>query len=77
MSRYDIGWGFTVASSAGMIYDWALTFGREIELIWRQRCSLMAVLYLSARYVGIPYAVVQILIVVPTISVTDVVSSLR
>ncbi|KAG2341838.1 hypothetical protein BDR05DRAFT_1060708 [Suillus weaverae] len=63
-----------VASSAGVIYDWALTFGQEIELIWRQRCSLMTVLYLSVRYVGILYAVVQILIDVPTISETDVVS---
>ncbi|KAG2341856.1 hypothetical protein BDR05DRAFT_964922 [Suillus weaverae] len=61
-----------VASSAGVMYDWALTFGQEIELVWRQRCSLMTVLYLSVRYLGILYAVVQILANVPTISETDI-----
>ncbi|KAG2141143.1 uncharacterized protein EDB93DRAFT_1252614 [Suillus bovinus] len=39
---------FVVASFAGLTYDWALTFGQEVELIWRQRWSLMTVLYLSA-----------------------------
>ncbi|KAG2049281.1 hypothetical protein BDR06DRAFT_975333 [Suillus hirtellus] len=52
-----------VASSAGLIYDWvsaALTFGQEIELVWRQRWSLMTVLYLSVRYLGILYAVFRV-----------------
>ncbi|KAG1744096.1 uncharacterized protein EDB91DRAFT_1080901 [Suillus paluster] len=35
----------------------ALTFGQEVELIWRQRWSLMTALYLSMRYLGIIYAV--------------------
>ncbi|KAG2038365.1 hypothetical protein BDR03DRAFT_954575 [Suillus americanus] len=39
-----------------------------IELIWRQRWSLMTFLYLGVRYVGIGYAVV------PTVSMTDAVS---
>ncbi|KAG1883247.1 hypothetical protein F4604DRAFT_281976 [Suillus subluteus] len=52
----------------------ALTFGQEVELIWRQRWSLMTVLYLSVRYVGIGCAVMNILISVPTISMTDTVS---
>lgn len=60
-----------VAASAGMIYDWALTFGQELELVWRQRWSFMTVLYLSARYLGISYAVITILFSVPTIPVTD------
>ncbi|KAG1796270.1 uncharacterized protein HD556DRAFT_1535438 [Suillus plorans] len=34
-----------------------LTFGREVELIWRQRWSMMTVLYLVARYLGIGFAV--------------------
>ncbi|KAG1787098.1 uncharacterized protein HD556DRAFT_1530680 [Suillus plorans] len=63
-----------VASSAGVIYDWALTFGQEIELVWRQRFSLMTVLYLSVRYVGILYAVVQIPVNVQTISHIYIVS---
>ncbi|KAG2124112.1 hypothetical protein BD769DRAFT_888575 [Suillus cothurnatus] len=65
---------FIVASSVGIIYDWGLTFGKEIELIWRQRWSLMTFLYLSVRYTGIGYAVINILINVPTFSTTDAVS---
>ncbi|KAG1883266.1 hypothetical protein F4604DRAFT_1677616 [Suillus subluteus] len=49
---------FTVATSVGLVYDWALTFGQEVELIW-------------VRYVGIGYAVMYILVSVPTISMTD------
>ncbi|KAG1834300.1 hypothetical protein DFJ58DRAFT_219296 [Suillus subalutaceus] len=51
-----------------------LTFGREVELIWRQRWSLMTFLYLSVRYVGIGCAVMTMLGDVPTISMTDAVS---
>ncbi|KAG1798949.1 uncharacterized protein HD556DRAFT_1440010 [Suillus plorans] len=40
-------WG--VAAGVVMVYDWVLTFGQEIELIWRQRWSLMTVLYLIVR----------------------------
>ncbi|KAG2356636.1 hypothetical protein BDR07DRAFT_433518 [Suillus spraguei] len=63
-----------VASSAVVIYDWALTFGREIELVWRQRCSLMTFLYLGVRYIGILWAIVGILANVQTISGTDIVT---
>ncbi|KAG2141177.1 uncharacterized protein EDB93DRAFT_1252641 [Suillus bovinus] len=66
-----------VASSALVMYDWALTFGQEIELVWKQHCSLMTVLYLSVRYAGIFQAAVQFLTNIPTIFGTDVVSSLR
>ncbi|KAG2359368.1 hypothetical protein BDR07DRAFT_1611415 [Suillus spraguei] len=38
-----------------------LTLGEEIELIWRQRWSLMTVLYLAIRYIGIPYSFINIL----------------
>ncbi|KAG0701490.1 hypothetical protein DFH29DRAFT_1080091, partial [Suillus ampliporus] len=65
---------FVVVSFAGLIYDWVLTFGQEVELIWRQRWSLMTVLYLSVRYLGIIYGVLNILTDVPTIPVTDAVS---
>ncbi|KAG1748431.1 uncharacterized protein EDB91DRAFT_878893 [Suillus paluster] len=65
---------FVVASSAGVMYDWALSFGQEVELVWRQRWSLMTVLYLSVRYVGIIYIVISIMLNVPTIPVTPVVS---
>ncbi|KAG1839451.1 hypothetical protein DFJ58DRAFT_106010 [Suillus subalutaceus] len=65
---------FIVAASVGLMYDWALTFGQEVELIWRQRWSLMTFLYLSVHYVGIGFVVMSMLVDVPTISVTDVVS---
>ncbi|KAG2069372.1 hypothetical protein BDR04DRAFT_1101665 [Suillus decipiens] len=44
-----------VAAGVVVVYDWVLTFGQEIELIWRQRWSLMTVLYLVIRYIGVPY----------------------
>ncbi|KAG1798238.1 uncharacterized protein HD556DRAFT_1440578 [Suillus plorans] len=40
---------WTVAAGTVVIYDWALTLEQEIELIWRQRWSLMTVLYLVVR----------------------------
>ncbi|KAG2153460.1 uncharacterized protein EDB93DRAFT_1248728 [Suillus bovinus] len=66
----------TVASVVIVIYDWALTFGQEIELFWKQRWSLMTFLYLGVRYLGILSAIVAILSEVPTISLTDTVSLL-
>ncbi|KAG1849763.1 hypothetical protein F4604DRAFT_1810333, partial [Suillus subluteus] len=60
------------AASVGLVYDWALTFGREVELIWRQRWSLMTFLYLAVRYVGIGYVVH--IVCVQTISMTDTVN---
>ncbi|KAG2156473.1 uncharacterized protein EDB93DRAFT_913028 [Suillus bovinus] len=65
---------FIVAASVGVGYDWALTLAQEVELIWRQRWSLMTALYLCLRYIGLAFAVVSILSQVPTISLTDTVS---
>ncbi|KAG2107573.1 hypothetical protein BD769DRAFT_130332 [Suillus cothurnatus] len=56
------------------MYDWTLTFGQEVELIWKQRWSLMTFLYLSVRYAGIAYVLMYMLADVPTISMTDAVS---
>ncbi|KAG1852255.1 hypothetical protein DFJ58DRAFT_885484 [Suillus subalutaceus] len=53
-----------VATSVGVMYDsvfLGLTFGQEVELIWRQRRSLMTFLYRIVRYAGIGYAVIDIL----------------
>ncbi|KAG2055313.1 hypothetical protein BDR06DRAFT_954073 [Suillus hirtellus] len=50
VNSYSIFSYFTVAASVGVIYDWVLTFGQE-----KGRRSLMTVLYLSIRYVGIGY----------------------
>lgn len=54
-----------------MVYDYVLTLGKEIELIWKQRWSLMTILYLSIRYVGLLNAVIFILST-PSVSVSDV-----
>ncbi|KAG2138931.1 hypothetical protein DEU56DRAFT_980350 [Suillus clintonianus] len=52
---------FVVAAFVAVTYDWALTFGQEVEMVWRQRWSLMTVLYLSMRYLGIFFAFLEIL----------------
>ncbi|KAG1784840.1 uncharacterized protein HD556DRAFT_179096 [Suillus plorans] len=66
----------TIAAGVVVICDWALTLGQEIELIWRQRWSLMTVLYLSIRYIGIPCSVLNFLEVMPSVSLTDAVSTI-
>ncbi|KAG2359985.1 hypothetical protein BDR07DRAFT_1413627 [Suillus spraguei] len=50
ISLYRISSYFIVAISAGVLYDWVLTFGQEVELVWRQRWSHMTVLFLSVRF---------------------------
>ncbi|KAG1779101.1 hypothetical protein EV702DRAFT_120338 [Suillus placidus] len=65
-----------VAAGAVVVYDWVLTLGKEIELIWRQRWSLMTVLYLIIRYIGLPYYVVYILLNMPSVPLTDAVSNI-
>ncbi|KAG2051470.1 hypothetical protein BDR06DRAFT_973786 [Suillus hirtellus] len=62
---------FSVAACAAVIYDWVLTFGQEVDLIWRQRWSMMTVLYLIARYLGIGFVVIRMFLSVPTILMTD------
>ncbi|KAG2359369.1 hypothetical protein BDR07DRAFT_1415245, partial [Suillus spraguei] len=49
-----------------------LTLGHEIELIWRQRWSPMTVLYMAIRYIGISYPGINVLLNMPSISLTDV-----
>jgi hypothetical protein len=43
----------TVASTAVLIYDCCITFGLEVELIWKAKFSLVTVLYLLSRYLAI------------------------
>ncbi|KAG2032799.1 hypothetical protein BDR03DRAFT_738534 [Suillus americanus] len=52
---------FVAASSTMVIYDWALTFGQEFELILRRRWSFMSVLYICVRYIGILFSAINIL----------------
>ncbi|KIK42656.1 hypothetical protein CY34DRAFT_131634 [Suillus luteus UH-Slu-Lm8-n1] len=84
-----------VAAGVLVVYDWVLTLGQEIELIWvsvrvlcqrksnriqclgqRQRWSLMTVLYLVIRYIGLPYSVANDLTYMPLVSLTDAVSNI-
>ncbi|KAG2152580.1 uncharacterized protein EDB93DRAFT_1273254 [Suillus bovinus] len=53
---------FVVAAIVGVTYDWTLTLGQEVELVWRQRWSLMTLLYLSVRYLGILYAALNMFV---------------
>jgi len=62
---------FSVVSFVVVLYDWALTFGQEFELVWRQRWSLMTALYLIVRYIGIPFTVINVLQVLPSVSSTN------
>ncbi|KIK31574.1 hypothetical protein CY34DRAFT_19784 [Suillus luteus UH-Slu-Lm8-n1] len=61
MSQSNMHLHFAVAAGVVVVYDWVLTIGQEIELIWRQWWSLMTVLYLVIRYIGIPYSVAEVL----------------
>ncbi|KAG2035162.1 hypothetical protein BDR03DRAFT_544704 [Suillus americanus] len=65
---------FIVASLTAVIYDWVLTFAQEFELIWRQRCSLMNILYVCVRYTGILFSIVYILADFQ-VSITDAVGN--
>ncbi|KAG1787058.1 uncharacterized protein HD556DRAFT_1449112 [Suillus plorans] len=56
INAYRFSSYFSVAAFVVVTYDWALTFAQEVELVWRQRWSLMTVLYLGVRYLGILYA---------------------
>ncbi|KAG2109679.1 uncharacterized protein F5147DRAFT_149111 [Suillus discolor] len=60
-----------VAAGIVVVYDWLLTLAQEIDLIWTQRWSLVTVLYLVTRYVGIPYSVAIILQYITWVSLTD------
>ncbi|KAG1761467.1 hypothetical protein EDD22DRAFT_954025 [Suillus occidentalis] len=71
MSQPNNDLHFAVAAGVVVAYDWVLTVGQEIELIWRQRWSLMTVLYLLIRYIGIPYSVANVLEIMPLVLLTD------
>ncbi|KAG2075497.1 hypothetical protein BDR04DRAFT_1091756 [Suillus decipiens] len=62
---------WVVAAGIVVVYDWVLTLGQEIELIWTQPWSFMTVLYLVTRYIGIPYSVINVLSNITSVSLTD------
>ncbi|KAG2139205.1 uncharacterized protein EDB93DRAFT_705731 [Suillus bovinus] len=74
INAYRFSSYFSVAAFVVMIYDLALTFGKEVELVWMQHWTLMTVLYLSVRYLGILYPVLYMLGKIQTISLTNTVS---
>jgi len=62
---------YIAASSVVVAYDWALTFGQEVDLVWRQRWSSMTALFLCLRYIGVLYAAVFVFSILPSDSVTN------
>ncbi|KAG2046997.1 hypothetical protein BDR06DRAFT_1025234 [Suillus hirtellus] len=60
INTYRLDSYFVVAAFVAVMYDWALTFAQEVEMIWRQRWSVMTAMYLGARYLGILSAVTTI-----------------
>ncbi|KAG2101560.1 uncharacterized protein F5147DRAFT_310654 [Suillus discolor] len=67
---------YWIVAAGVVVYDWVLSLGQEIELIWKQSWSLMTVLYLVIRYIGIPYSIANVLQLVPFVSLTDAVSNI-
>ncbi|KIJ64062.1 hypothetical protein HYDPIDRAFT_28953 [Hydnomerulius pinastri MD-312] len=41
------------ASAVVIFYDYFLTFGREVDLVWRGKWSLVSALYVVVRYLGL------------------------
>jgi hypothetical protein len=62
---------FLAACTTVVIYDWALSFGQEFELILSKRWTFMTVLYICVRYIGILYCVVNVLLFFPGIWISD------
>ncbi|KAG1780346.1 hypothetical protein EV702DRAFT_774622 [Suillus placidus] len=75
-NTYHVSNYFVVASSAAVVYDWALTLGQEHELIWRQRRSLITSLYIIVRCIGLLYSVTNVLLNLPGVLKTAMVSIL-
>lgn len=52
-----------------VVYDWVITFDREIELIWKKRWSAVKVVYLWHRYFGIAVILLQAVVhVLPNVT---------
>ncbi|KAL4067293.1 hypothetical protein V8B97DRAFT_947966 [Scleroderma yunnanense] len=51
-SEHDLLAYAQIAATTAALYDHALTFGREVDLIWRSPPSLAMVLYIIDRYLG-------------------------
>ncbi|KAG1739510.1 hypothetical protein EDD22DRAFT_851957 [Suillus occidentalis] len=58
MSHFNNDLHFAVAASVVVVYDWVLTVGQEIELIW-------------ICYIGIPYSFANVLESIPFVSLMD------
>lgn len=71
VDAYRVYGYFIAASSVVVLYDWALTFGQEIDLVWRQRWSFTTTLLLIVRYIGLFYATVFVFSILPSDSVTN------
>ncbi|OAX44659.1 hypothetical protein K503DRAFT_196076 [Rhizopogon vinicolor AM-OR11-026] len=66
---------FIAASFIMVVYDWILSFGQEVNLIWMRGWSLMTFLYLGVRYIGILISTTMFVDILPTVSLTDKVTA--
>ncbi|CCM03284.1 uncharacterized protein FIBRA_05412 [Fibroporia radiculosa] len=44
---------FAIAALCWLVYDWLLSFGDEVQLIWRSEATLPKILYSISRYLGL------------------------
>ncbi|KAI0738627.1 hypothetical protein C8Q80DRAFT_1206545 [Daedaleopsis nitida] len=42
-------------------YDYAITFGREVELFWRMKCTAATVIFLATRYLTLANVIIDII----------------
>ena len=48
-----------------LVYDFSLTFTKEVELLWRRKLSIFGVLYFVNRYVEVAAFVPAIVLLYP------------
>ncbi|KAG2092657.1 uncharacterized protein F5147DRAFT_840604 [Suillus discolor] len=58
--KQDMGYQLLKEFLMFLCYSQVLTFEQEVELVWKRRWSVMSVLYLTLRYGGIIYAILDI-----------------
>ncbi|RPD80818.1 hypothetical protein L226DRAFT_556694 [Lentinus tigrinus ALCF2SS1-7] len=54
----QIGAYFATAATAVFMYEWMLTFDREVDLFWRRKVTVSSILFLVNRY--LPFVVILI-----------------
>ncbi|KAH9937973.1 hypothetical protein B0H21DRAFT_878616 [Amylocystis lapponica] len=67
-----------MASTALLFFDWAITFTREVQQIWRMKFSGVTVVFLLLRYVALAERITLLTsVILPTVSNLSCVPALR